>query len=125
MSAEPMELILGGGAGAGGVIALWKAVEWLVAGRLKKAEKAEEQVEVDARAALLSQQEKLNEVLTTLQKMDRELGELGQQISNQAGSVSEVKNRIDGISANYGQRLAQLEQGLVELRTHVMGRRRR
>lgn len=112
---EAAQLILGGG---GGAIALWKAAEWLVVNRLKRAEKAEEVAESEDRA-------KLDTVLNVVTKMERELALMAQQLSTQSGTVSEVKGRIDGMSANYGARLAQLEKDVVELRTLVGGRRRR
>lgn len=108
--ADPSEVaqwVAGGGAGA---VALYKAVEWLVLGRLKKAEKAEEQAE-ETRDA------KLDAVLEVVQRLDRDLSLLTQSLSTHVGTVAEVKGRLEGMSANYGSRLSQVEKDVVELRT--------
>lgn len=99
-------------------VALWELGKWLVIGRLKKAEAVVEGVEKGDR-------EKLDTVLGLVQKMEKELGIMTEKLSGYAGTVAEVKGRIDGMSANYGGRLSQLEKDFIELRTEMRMKRAR
>lgn len=98
-------------AGPGG-IALWELGKWVILGRLKKAEAVVEGVEKGDR-------DKLDTVLALVQKMEKEIGIMTEKLSTHSGTVAEVKGRIDGMSANHGARLAQVEKDLVELRTEM------
>lgn len=113
--AEPIELLpwLSGP----GAIAAWEVGKHFLFGRLKKADRLEEDAESE-------EAKKLDTVLTVLQRVERDLALLAQQQTQNAATVNEVKGRIDGISANHGTRIAELEKTVVELRT-LLGRRRK
>jgi hypothetical protein len=115
--AEPSEIVGLLAGGGGGVLAVYKLAEWLVTSKLSKADKAEEKADEAREKASHELAAKMGEVLAVVQKMEKELAVMARDISTQAGSVNEVKARIEGISSNYGPRLAALEQGIVELRT--------
>lgn len=91
-----------------GAIVLWKAGEWLVGGRIKKGEQAEERAEGE----LLR---KLDELLSKVTTIETEQRVAMERSAAQAAIVREVKERIDGISANYGQRLGTIEQRLAAM----------
>ena len=78
-------------------------------------ESLEERAEIDARAVAHDQQEKLEELLAAVRKMDRDLGILSDRLSTQAGYVTKIEERVNGIGEHYGPRVGQLEQRVAVL----------
>lgn len=101
------------GGSMGGLGALVFAVRWLVMRQVASGEKAVQHVEEE-------RDHKLDEVLTVVQRMERDLAVMGHKLSTQAVEAGELKARIEGMSGNYGGRL-----GAVESRLAVLESRRR
>ncbi len=108
--ADIAELVLGGVGTAGGVAVLARYI-WETTRRRKEA--LEEHVEK-------ARDGKLDTVLAKLGAVELELRSLLEKASTTAGSISEVKSRVEGISANHGNRLGTLEQTTTELRTRIV-----
>lgn len=104
------ELVLGGAGTVGGVAVLARYI-WEATQRRKQA--LEEQAEK-------ARDGKLDTVLAKLSAVELELRSLLEKSSTTAGSISEVKSRVEGISANHGNRLGTLEQAATELRTRIV-----
>lgn len=92
--------------------AVWKLGEFLITGKLKKAEKKEEVSEAEEKG-------KLDKLLDLTTRMERDVALIRHDLASQAGAVAEVKSRIDGVSKNHGERLAELEGDVRELKTLV------
>lgn len=115
------DFLTAGGA-TGFVVLLGKYIWDQVRGRK---DKLEERTEDDAREAMREQQEKLEEVLGTVRKMDRDLSILGDRLSTQAGAVTKIEERVNGIGEHYGPRIGQLEQRVAVLEANASGARSR
>jgi hypothetical protein len=108
-------------AGPAGVLGLWKAVEWLVSGRVRRGEKAEEVAEE-------GRDKKLDEVLSVVQRMERELAVMAAESRRQAVALGNAEARISGMSDNYSARLGAVEQRMAvldESMRDIKARRRR
>ncbi len=121
--AEGADLLLGF-AGLPAGVAVWELGKWLIVGRLKRAEKTDEKLDAEKEQKLDALLQQGRELGVLVQRIDRDLALLTQSVSVHTGTVAEVKARVDGMSQNYGQRVAKLEQDLVELRTLLSARRR-
>jgi hypothetical protein len=127
---EPSDLVVSAGGGA----VLMKAFDFFVRRYVSKADAREEAAEKEKKDAELADSKKRDE-------REREMdGKLDQLLKEVAGltvetrndreraaataaaiqaAVSEVKARIDGVSANHGPRLGAVEQDLAGLRARV------
>jgi hypothetical protein len=108
-------------AGPAGVLGLWKAVEWLVSSRVRRGEAAEAQAEE-------VRDKKLDEVLSVVQRMEKELAVSSAEARRQAVAIGNAEARIDGISTNHGARMSALEQRMAvldEAMKELKARRRR
>lgn len=111
---DPVEtagLVVGGGVG-------WKAVEFLFARFVSRADR-----ERDDREKAVA--DKLDQVLSELHELKTGIAADRERAISQSAAVSEVKARIDGISANHGPRLGQLEQDMAATRERLDGLERR
>lgn len=97
-----------------GAVAGWEFVKWLLFGRLKRGE------ELEAKAESATEQ-KLDLLLEKVTSIETEQRVAVERAAALDSVVREVKGRIDGLSANYGVRLGEIEQRLAALE----GRRRR
>lgn len=100
---EHVTAIVGGGGAAG-----WLA-KLLFDRVFGKALKAEDKVEAE-------QESKLDKVLALVEEMRRELDVVLERLNQQQGSVGELRERINGVSANHGGRIDTLEKQMVEVR---------
>jgi hypothetical protein len=57
----------------------------------------------------------LDQVLSVLTRLERDMALMTERQAAQAASTSEVKARIDGVSANHGPRIASLEERVTRL----------
>ena len=105
------ELALTAVGGVGGGAAF---VTWL----LRRGAKAEERAEGEAA-------KKLDQLLVEVGVLKADVRVLVNDLGSHAAVVREVKERVDGISKNYGERLAKLEEITVELRTLLSVRGRK
>lgn len=138
---DPSDIILGGAGGA----AIMKAFDFALRRYISKAdareesaeksrlerEKAAEQEKKDAEAAALKKRdEREREMDGKLDQLLKEVAGLTVETRNDReraattaaaiqAAVSEVKARIDGVSANHGPRLGAVEQELAGLRARV------
>lgn len=127
---EPSDVIVSAGGGA----ALMKAFDFFVRRYVSKADAREEAAEQERKAAEKEATEKRDEREKEMgQKLDQlllEVASLTGEVRNDRersattaaaiqAAVSEVKARIDGVSANHGPRLGAVEQELAALRARV------
>ncbi len=117
--ADPVDIATGAAAGVGGtgilgiiVTALWRRGE-------KKRDKAEEQVEANEQA-------KLSEALDLLKTMQHELAEMriesrlsAERFITVQSAVGEMRERVNGISANHGPKLEALANSVSKLEVQV------
>lgn len=108
---DPTELIQAAG-GGGAVVAL---VGFLVQSALKRGAKAED----DQMRTIL---ETLTRIDKTTQKLETEAAVDRNEVSNMRGQLTHVEKRLQGISEDYSERLADLEEKTTRLdeRSNVM-----
>lgn len=115
MSLDPAEgvgLVVGG---AGGV----KLFDLLVTRFFRRAEQAEDSRE-EAQAEVVKElNSKLDAVLSELHELKSETRADRERAAAVQSALSEVKNRIDGISANHGPKIGALEQEMAALKARV------
>lgn len=105
---EPSDILATGGGAAGvGVLAkyIWDSVR-------QRKEQLEDRAE-ETRDA------KLDTVLEKLGNLELEFRGAMERIAAQTSTLGEVRARVEGISANYGQRISEMEKELVAIRTRV------
>jgi hypothetical protein len=61
----------------------------------------------------------IKRVLEAVTEIKSDMALFKQSLDTQGGAFVEMKARVDGISENYGTRLAKLEQGITSLETKV------
>ena len=117
---DPIDLA---GAGAVSAVTVWlgKYVWDSFVSRKAKLEERAEESEAKALDALKHQLEQVLSVVTRLESDMRVATEAAK--ANEA-VVREVKDRIDGVSSNYGRRMGELEQRMAVLEAVRGGRRR-
>jgi septal ring factor EnvC (AmiA/AmiB activator) len=108
---DPTELIQAAG-GGGAVVAL---VGFLVQTALKRGAKAED----DQMRTIL---ETLTRIDKTTQKLETEAAVDRNEVSNMRGQLAHIEKRLQGISEDYSERLAALEEKTTRLdeRSNVM-----
>jgi len=111
---DPTDLIMTGLGSGGGALLL----QQILARMLKRGADAEEK-------AAESMAVKLDKVLEEVGAVKHELGLMAQSLSTTTGTVAEVKARIDGVSANHGGRLGELERKHENLETRLAALERR
>lgn len=113
---DPTDIAVAALGSGGGVVLLQQLISRL----LKKGADAEEK-------AAASMALKLDKVLEEVGLVKHELGLMAQSLSTTTGTVAEVKARIDGVSANHGGRLGELERKHenIETRLGALERRRK
>lgn len=102
--ADPIEtagLVVGGGVG-------WKALEFVFARFVSRADKAREAVELEVAA-------KLDRVLADLNELKTASAAAREREAAAVAAVAAIGNRVEGISANHAARLAKLEELTVRL----------
>jgi len=107
---DPIELF---GVG-GGTLALSELVRWFI----RRGQEAQDKVEHDAAT-------KLDQVLKDIGEIRGDIRVVTEKLSTHSSEVAQVKERVEGISGNYGGRIGKLEADIVELRTKVEERRRK
>lgn len=111
---------LGGGAGATAALGMLAKYVW------DSVRTRKEQLEQRAEA---ERDEKMDAVLAKLSALEMDMVRLLEKDATQLSQVTELKSRVEGLSANYGGRLGSVEQSIAELRSRVVAlespRRRR
>lgn len=114
---EPSDALAAAG-GSAGVAVLAKYVWDSVRGR-------KDYLETQAEG---NRDKKLDEVLSVVQRMEKELAVMAAEARRQAVALGNAEARIDGISTNHGARMSALEQRMAvldEAMRELKARRRR
>jgi ABC-type transporter Mla subunit MlaD len=114
-SVELLKLV---GTGGGGIVA-WKIVETLIGARFKKADKTEEHAEAAKVQAERAVAEDVKQLRADMSEVKTDLRVLLEKLSRNDEEVRAVKARVEGLSSNYGARLAALEATVVEVKTKL------
>lgn len=101
---EPSDILATAGGTAGVGVMVKYAWDYL----RNRNEQLETKVEGD-------RDEKLDKVLTVVQRMERDLAVMSTEAKQQAVALGNVYERVEGISKNHGGRLGELEQRLAVL----------
>lgn len=105
-ASDIVSLVGGGTAGLAGLSWALKQVWEAVKGRNAK---LEAQAETASDSKFASLDGKVDQMLAGQQRVELELRDLRNGQANQAGEVSGIRERINGISSDHGPRLKELE----------------
>lgn len=105
MSDLDLAQLAGAGAGGAGVVALGK---WLLERFVGRSDEAEKKAEA-------RQEHKLDQVLVSVQNLERDLAIYREKQTAHEAVVAETRARIDGVSANHGPRVSALEERVTRL----------
>lgn len=107
MSDELLTVGVGAGSAVTGSLVTWLVQQW-VGRSLRKDDKHE--TERDA---------KLDQLLIVVQKLELEMSRIIERLASQGTTYGALKERVEGISGDYGPKLQKLDTGLTELRVIV------
>lgn len=118
----PIDPLEGGGFVVSGALAM-KAVDFVVSRFVKKADTQLERAAAEQAERERAMNEKLDQLLREVAEIKVETRNDRERAAATAAAiqaaVSEVKARIDGVSANHGPRLGAVEQELAALRARL------
>ncbi len=116
---DPVEtagLVVGGGVG-------WKAVEFLFARFVSRADKERERADAERDTREKEMSEKIDRLLTDVGDLKSEIRLHSERATAVQASVSEMRGRLDGVSKNHADRLTKLEELTVRLDERINGRK--
>jgi phage shock protein A len=113
--ADLSDIVSVGGYGVGGVAVLASAVKWLVGNRVRQAEAAEKTVESNRESAAVALASDVKKTASDISELRSDVRLVLEKVTNQAGAVAALKERIDGISASHAPKLDALGERLTRL----------